>query len=51
MKLSAASWKSRMKTRCSLLFPITDSIFPPSFHTNTWLWQNGLLALKDGKKP
>jgi predicted AlkP superfamily phosphohydrolase/phosphomutase len=25
--------------------------FRRSFHTNTWLWQNGLLALKEGKKP
>ncbi|HLK33272.1 MAG TPA: alkaline phosphatase family protein [Terriglobales bacterium] len=25
--------------------------FRRAFHTNTWLWQNNLLALKDGKKP
>lgn len=25
--------------------------FRHAFDTNTWLWQNGLLALKDGKKP
>lgn len=25
--------------------------FRRAFDTNTWLWQNGLLALKDGKKP
>lgn len=25
--------------------------FRRAFDTNTWLWQNGLLALKEGKKP
>jgi predicted AlkP superfamily phosphohydrolase/phosphomutase len=25
--------------------------FRRAFDTNTWLWQNGLLALRDGKKP
>jgi predicted AlkP superfamily phosphohydrolase/phosphomutase len=25
--------------------------FRRAFDTNTWLWQNGLLSLKDGKKP
>ena len=25
--------------------------FRRAFHTNTWLWQNGLLALKDGRQP
>lgn len=25
--------------------------FRRAFDTNTWLWENGLLALKDGKKP
>ena len=25
--------------------------FRRAFHTNTWLWQNGLLSLKDNKKP
>jgi len=25
--------------------------FRRAFDTNTWLWQNGLLALKDGRKP
>jgi predicted AlkP superfamily phosphohydrolase/phosphomutase len=25
--------------------------FRRSFDTNTWLWQNGLLSLRDGKKP
>jgi predicted AlkP superfamily phosphohydrolase/phosphomutase len=25
--------------------------FRRAFDTNTWLWQNGLLALKDGKRP
>jgi predicted AlkP superfamily phosphohydrolase/phosphomutase len=26
-------------------------LFAAPFDTNTWLWQNGLLALKDGRKP
>ena len=25
--------------------------FRRAFHTNTWLWQNGLLSLKDNRKP
>jgi predicted AlkP superfamily phosphohydrolase/phosphomutase len=38
----------------TLLIALSDhgfNSFRRSFHTNTWLWQNGLLALKDGKKP
>jgi predicted AlkP superfamily phosphohydrolase/phosphomutase len=38
----------------TLLIVLSDhgfNSFRRGFHTNTWLWQNGLLALKDGKKP
>lgn len=38
----------------TLLIALSDhgfNSFRRSFHTNTWLWQNGLLAFKDGKKP
>ena len=38
----------------TLLIALSDhgfNSFRRSFHTNTWLWQNGLLTLKDGKKP
>jgi predicted AlkP superfamily phosphohydrolase/phosphomutase len=38
----------------TLLIVLSDhgfNSFRRSFHTNTWLWQNGLLALKDGKIP
>ena len=38
----------------TLLIVLSDhgfNSFRRSFHTNTWLWQNGLLALKDGNSP
>jgi len=38
----------------TLLIALSDhgfNSFRRSFHTNTWLWQNGLLALKDGRTP
>jgi predicted AlkP superfamily phosphohydrolase/phosphomutase len=38
----------------TLLIVLSDhgfGSFRRSFDTNTWLWQNGLLQLKDGKKP
>jgi predicted AlkP superfamily phosphohydrolase/phosphomutase len=38
----------------TLLFVLSDhgfNSFRRAFDTNTWLWQNGLLALKDGRKP
>ncbi|HEX7896067.1 MAG TPA: alkaline phosphatase family protein [Terriglobales bacterium] len=38
----------------TLLIVLSDhgfGTFRRAFDTNTWLWQNGLLALKDGKKP
>jgi len=38
----------------TLLIVLSDhgfNSFRRGFHTNTWLWQNNLLALKDGKKP
>ena len=38
----------------TLLIVLSDhgfNSFRRAFHTNTWLWQNGLLALKDGKNP
>ena len=38
----------------TLLIVLSDhgfNSFRRAFHTNTWLWQNNLLALKDGKKP
>jgi predicted AlkP superfamily phosphohydrolase/phosphomutase len=38
----------------TLLIVLSDhgfNSFRRSFHTNTWLWQNGLLALQDGKSP
>lgn len=38
----------------TLLIVLSDhgfNSFRRGFHTNTWLWQNGLLALQDGKKP
>ena len=38
----------------TLLLVLSDhgfGTFRRAFHTNTWLWQNGLLALKDGRKP
>lgn len=38
----------------TLLITLSDhgfNTFRRAFHTNTWLWQNGLLALKDNKKP
>ena len=38
----------------TLLIALSDhgfNSFRRSFHTNTWLWQNGLLALKGGKSP
>jgi predicted AlkP superfamily phosphohydrolase/phosphomutase len=38
----------------TLLIVLSDhgfNSFRRAFHTNTWLWQNGLLALKDSKKP
>src|SRR5260370_14396925 len=38
----------------TLLLVLSDhgfNTFRRSFDTNTWLWQNGLLALKNGTKP
>jgi predicted AlkP superfamily phosphohydrolase/phosphomutase len=38
----------------TLLIVLSDhgfGTFRRTFHTNTWLWQNGLLALKDNRKP
>lgn len=38
----------------TLLIVLSDhgfNTFRRAFDTNTWLWQNNLLALKDGKKP
>jgi predicted AlkP superfamily phosphohydrolase/phosphomutase len=38
----------------TLLIVLSDhgfNSFRRGFHSNTWLWQNGLLALADGKKP
>src|SRR2546427_6415925 len=38
----------------SLLIVLSDhgfGTFRRAFDTNTWLWQNGLLALKDSRKP
>ncbi len=38
----------------TLLIVLSDhgfNSFRRGFHTNTWLWQNGLLVLQDGKKP
>jgi predicted AlkP superfamily phosphohydrolase/phosphomutase len=38
----------------TLLIVLSDhgfNSFRRGFHTNTWLWQNGLLALKDGATP
>ena len=38
----------------TLLIVLSDhgfGSFRRAFDTNTWLWQNGLLRLKDGKKP
>jgi len=38
----------------TLLLVLSDhgfNTFRRAFDTNTWLWQNGLLALKPGKKP
>lgn len=38
----------------TLLIVLSDhgfGTFRRAFDTNTWLWQNGLLALKDNKKP
>ncbi|HEV2728850.1 MAG TPA: alkaline phosphatase family protein, partial [Terriglobales bacterium] len=38
----------------TLLCVLSDhgfNTFRRAFDTNTWLWQNGLLALKDGRKP
>jgi len=38
----------------TLLMALSDhgfNSFQRAFDTNTWLWQNGLLKLKDGKKP
>jgi len=38
----------------TLLFVLSDhgfNTFRRAFDTNTWLWQNGLLALNDGRKP
>ena len=38
----------------TLLFVLSDhgfNSFRRAFDTNSWLWQNGLLALKDGHKP
>jgi predicted AlkP superfamily phosphohydrolase/phosphomutase len=43
----------RMDER-TLLIVLSDhgfNSFRRGFHTNTWLWQSGLLALQDGKKP
>lgn len=38
-------------TLCIVLSDHGFNTFRRAFDTNTWLWQNGLLALKDGKKP
>src|SRR5215472_11786827 len=38
----------------TLLIVLSDhgfNTFRRAFDTNTWLWQNGLLALKDGRQP
>ncbi|HMG99960.1 MAG TPA: alkaline phosphatase family protein [Terriglobales bacterium] len=38
----------------TLLIILSDhgfGTFRRAFHTNTWLWQNGLLKLKDNRKP
>jgi len=38
----------------TLLVVLSDhgfGTFRRAFHTNTWLWQNGLLSLKDNRKP
>src|SRR5207244_6316803 len=38
----------------TLLIVLSDhgfGTFRRAFDTNTWLWQNGLLALKDSRKP
>jgi len=38
----------------TLLVVLSDhgfNTFRRAFHVNTWLWENGLLALKDNKKP
>src|SRR5207302_8547803 len=38
----------------TLLITLSDhgfGTFRRAFHTNTWLWQNGLLKLKDNRKP
>ena len=38
----------------TLLIALSDhgfNTFRRAFDTNTWLWQNGLLALKNGRKP
>ncbi len=38
----------------TLLIVLSDhgfNSFRRAFHVNTWLWENGLLALKDSKKP
>jgi predicted AlkP superfamily phosphohydrolase/phosphomutase len=38
----------------TMLMVLSDhgfNTFRRAFDTNTWLWQNGLLALKDGRKP
>jgi predicted AlkP superfamily phosphohydrolase/phosphomutase len=38
----------------TLLMVLSDhgfGTFRRAFHTNTWLWQNGLLALKDNRRP
>ena len=38
----------------TLLIVLSDhgfGTFRRAFDTNTWLWENGLLALKDGKRP
>jgi predicted AlkP superfamily phosphohydrolase/phosphomutase len=38
----------------TLLIVLSDhgfGTFRRAFDTNTWLWQNGLLALKDGRRP
>ena len=38
----------------TLLMILSDhgfNTFRRAFHVNTWLWENGLLALREGKKP
>lgn len=38
----------------TLLIVLSDhgfNTFRRAFHVNTWLWENGLLKLKDGKRP